>query len=125
MIRSLIYILVSLAIICGLTFCEQSTLESSFNDLKREVAVIKEKAQSETVAEKDVKKLQDKWIKQKEILHVFIPHNEIKEVDLWLSECLYYSRKSDYAETNAKAEVLSELFEQIPKTFSFRIENLL
>ena len=124
MIRSLIYILVSLAIICGLTFCEQSTLESSFNDLKREVAVIKEKAQNETVDEKDVKKLQDKWIKQKEILHVFIPHNEIKEVDLWLSECLYYSRKNDYAETNAKAEVLSELFEQIPKTFSFRIENL-
>ena len=125
MIRSLIYILVSVSIIASLTFYEQSIIDRSFGELRRELSVITDKATNETVTEIDVKSLQKKWIKEKETLHAFIPHNEIQEVDLWLSECLYYSRKKDYAETCAKAEVLSELFEQIPKTFSFRIENIL
>lgn len=125
MIKSLIYVLVSVLIIVSFTVLERTTVNGAFGELLAEVALIKEKAEDETLTGTDVYGLQKKWIAEKEKLHVFIPHNEIKEVDLWLSECLYYARNKDYDEAFSKAEVLSELFEQIPKTFSFRIENIL
>ena len=125
MIRSIIYVLVSVLIIVTFTVFEITTVNGAFGELSKEVAVIKEKAENETLTGTDVYALQKKWLEKKEKLHVFIPHNEIKEVDLWLSECLYYARAEDYKEAYSKAEVLSELFEQIPKTFSFRIENIL
>ena len=125
MIKSIIYIAVTAAIIVTFSVLEQTTLRSSFKDLSAETAIIKTKAEEKTLTEKDVANLQKKWIKKKEVLHVYIPHNEIKEADLWISECLYYAKARDYKEAREKAEVIAELFEQIPKTFSLRTENIL
>ena len=56
---------------------------------------------------------------------MFIPHNEIKEVDLWLSEAVTLIKNKDYKEALYKIDVTINLIEQISKTFSFSIENIL
>ena len=129
--------MVTAAIILTFSFLEQSTLKNNFAELSQEISIIKEKAYDETLSVIELTVLiavplgvicaafQNKWIKSKEVLHVYIPHNEIKELDLWISECLYYAKEKDFTEVKAKAEVIAELFEQIPKTFSVKIENLL
>ena len=61
---------------------------------------------------------------KKKALHVFIPHNEIKEVDLWLSESATLVRDKEWQDAISKIEVLKELTEQIPKTFRLSWENL-
>jgi hypothetical protein len=58
-------------------------------------------------------------------LHVFIPHTEIKEVDLWLSESVTLVQNKKWEDALSKVEVLRELAEQIPKTFTLKIENVL
>ena len=125
MVKSIVYILVTAAIILTFSFLEQTTLKNNFDELSQEISIIKEKADDETLSVIDLTAFQNKWIKSKEVLHVYIPHNEIKELDLWISECLYYAKEKDFTEVKAKAEVITELFEQIPKTFSVKIENLL
>ena len=125
MVKSIVYILVTAAIILTFSFLEQTTLNRNFGELSKEISIIKEKADDESLSANDVTAFQNKWIKAKEVLHVYIPHNEIKELDLWISECLYYAKDKDFTEVKAKAEVIAELFEQIPKTFSVAIENLL
>ena len=125
MIKSIIYVAVTAVLIFTLSFFEQTTVKNNFETLSGSISVLKTNAENETLTEADVKNFQNEWIKSKEVLHVYIPHNEIKEVDLWISECLYYAKEKDYSEARAKCEVIAELFEQIPKTFSVRKENLL
>jgi hypothetical protein len=69
--------------------------------------------------------VQKSWVQKKKYLHIFIPHNEIKELDLWLSETIILVRDEKWSDALSKVEVLGELTEQIPKTFLIKIENIL
>jgi hypothetical protein len=75
--------------------------------------------------EDDVYAVQKNWLDKKRVLHIFIPHNEIKEVDLWLSESATLVRDKEWKDAISKIEVLKELAEQIPKTFLIAWENIL
>ena len=79
---------------------------------------------AQTATEEDALAVQKNWLTHKEHMHVFIPHTEIKEIDLWLSETVSYVKSQNWEEARAKIEVLAELVEQIPHTFRFRLENL-
>lgn len=83
------------------------------------------KIDEKTAVKEDVIAVQDNWIEKKKWLHVFIPHNEIKEVDLWIAESVVLVRDKKWGDALSKVEVLKELSEQIPKTFVVSIENIL
>ena len=69
--------------------------------------------------------MQKNWIEKKHVLHIFIPHSEIKEVDLWLSEAATLVRDKEWHDAISKIEVLKELSEQIPMSFKITLENIL
>ena len=125
MIKSIWYIAITLLIIAGLSMAEFFIVNHTFDSLDGAFSAIEEKLEQKTCSKDDILSVQKLWLKSKETLHIFIPHNEIKEVDLWVSECVYYAEKDDFTEAAAKIEVARELFEQIPKTFMIRIENIL
>lgn len=125
MVRSIISILVASLLIAGCAVYENLYLRTTFNNLNEVFISVKSKIDDENCDESDVIAAQKCWLDKKKKLHVFIPHTEIKEVDLWVSECVAYARAGNYEEAAGKVEVILELFEQIPKTFLVRIENLL
>ena len=125
MVRSVCYIIVTAIIIASLSITEYFVVKRTFDTLDVVFSETQDKLEKQVCTKNDVLSLQKIWIKSKERLHVFIPHNEIKEVDLWVSECVYYAGKDDYKEAAAKIEVARDLFDQIPKTFLIRIENVL
>ncbi len=86
-------------------------------------AVIK-KLDDGTANGDDVSALQNFWLEKKRSLHVYVPHAELKELDLWISEALTYAEYGKNDEAIAKLVVVKTLCEQIPKTFSLKIENL-
>ena len=102
------------------TFVKRQFLE--FHDV---LDVLYEKVDDKTATQDDVYAVQNNWIEKKKVLHVFIPHNEIKEVDLWLSESATLVRDKEWKDAISKIEVLKELAEQIPKTFILSLENIL
>ena len=124
MVKSIVTVLVTLSILIAGAAFEQTYIHREFGDFAAVVETLDEKVTTQTATEEDALAVQKNWLTHKEHMHVFIPHTEIKEIDLWLSETVSYVKSQNWEEARAKIEVLAELVEQIPHTFRFRPENL-
>ena len=103
---------------------ETNFVKKQFAEFSVAIDCVYEKVDEKTATEDDVYALQKSWLEKKRYLHVFIPHNEIKEVDLWLAESIKLVRDEKWEDALSKMEVLKELAEQIPKTFKVSPENI-
>ncbi len=125
MVKSLISLIVAIIMLLGISLYEQYYINKSFDEFKEIMVVVYDKIENETATKEDILSVQKYWIKKKEKLHIFIPHNDIKEIDLWLAESSTLIENKKKEDAISKIDVVIELIEQIPKTYSFRIENLL
>lgn len=125
MVKSLISIIIAILITISLSIIEQTYVNNSFKEFKEIMVIVYEKIENDTATKDDVLSAQKYWISKKEKLHIFIPHNDIKEIDLWLSESTTLVENGKKEDALSKIDVVIELIEQIPKIYSFRIENLL
>lgn len=116
-------IIVAVLLTVGALF-EADFVHRQFSEFDEVLSVLYEKVNEETAVEDDVYAVQKNWLDKKKYLHIFIPHNEIKEIDLWLAEAVKLVRDEEWHDAVSKVEVLKELSEQIPKTFSVTWENI-
>ena len=124
MVKSFISI-ICVAIILGIgAIWENHFINTKFEDFSQNISVVYQKVDQKTATMDDVYALQKNWLSKKKLLHSFIPHNEIKEVDLWLAETATLVRDKQWEDAISKLEVLKELAEQIPKTFSISFANI-
>ena len=125
MVKSAISIIVvSLILIAG-TIYETNFVSRQFKEFDTMLATLYEKVDDHTAVEDDVLAVQKNWIDKKMHLHVFVSHNEIKEIELWIAEAVTLVRNEQWEDAISKIEVLRELSEQLPKSFSISIENIL
>lgn len=124
MVRCIVTIIVSAGLIIIGSFFENWYINDTFTEMHEMLDEVSKKLENKTAVTDDILAVQKFWIDKKEGLHVYIPHTEIKEVELWISECVTYAKYKKFDEAEAKLEVVTELCEQIPKTFLIRIENL-
>lgn len=117
-------IIVSLIILVGSIY-ENNFVNRQFDEFHEVLSVLYEKIEDETAIEDDVYAVQKNWLDKKKVLHSFIPHNDIKEVDLWLAESATLVKDKEWEDAISKIEVLIELSEQIPKTFVLSWANIL
>ena len=123
--KSIITIIVASLIILVGVFYENIYIKNTFREFSTQIDCVYQKVNEKTAVEDDIYALQANWFLKKEKLHIFIPHAEIKEVELWLSESVKLVRDKKWEDALSKIEVLKVLSEQIPKTFSIRIENIM
>lgn len=124
MVKTLISIAVVTCLLVTGSIYEISHVNKQFDEFNEVLNVLYDKIEDQTATTDDVYAVQENWLNKKETLHVFIPHTEIKEVDLWLAETVRLVHNKEWTDAISKVEVLIELSEQIPKTFSIRIENI-
>ena len=117
-------LIVTLLIVVGALISDYY-VNAQFLDFNESANVLYDKIHEEKATSDDVLVLQKKWLAKKKSLHAFISHTEIKELDMWISECVTLVRDKEWQDALSKAEVIIELTEQIPKGFSFSIENIL
>jgi hypothetical protein len=125
MVKTIVSMVLVSIILFGGALYESSFIKRQFVEFDSLLEVLYEKVENETAIEEDVLSVQKNWLEKKKYLHVFIPHTEIKEVDLWLSESVTLVQNKKWEDALSKVEVLRELAEQIPKTFTLKIENVL
>ena len=125
MVRSIISMIVVALIFFAGSFYESKFVSKQFNEFSYVLEILYEKVDDQTATQDDVYAVQKNWLDKKRFLHAFIPHNEIKEVDLWLAESATLVRDEKWEDAISKIEVLKELSEQIPKTFKVSWENVL
>ncbi|MBQ8427218.1 MAG: DUF4363 family protein [Clostridia bacterium] len=125
MVKTIITIIVTTLILIGGAIYETDFIHRQFGEFHDVLEVLYEKVDNETATQDDVYAVQENWIEKKKFLHIFIPHNDIKEIDLWLSESATLVRDKEWKDAISKIEVLKELSEQIPRTFIIAVENIL
>ena len=125
MVRSIISMLCVAIILAFGAIYENNFVTRQFDEMHTVLQTLYEKVDEKSATQDDVYAVQQNWIEKKKVLHVFIPHNDIKEVDLWLSESATLIRDKEWTDAVSKIEVLIELCEQIPKTFRITADNIL
>ena len=125
MVKAIISTLVAIFIIIGASFLENAYLKDTFSEFEKVVIATYDKTEEKISVKEDVLTVQKFWIEKKRSLHIFIPHNDIKEIDLWIAEAVSLVENEEYEDALSKLEVVLEMIEQIPKTYSLRIENIL
>ncbi len=124
MVKTIVSAICAAIIIVFGSFFEMNFIHKQFGEFHDVVEVLYDKVDDQTAVEQDVYAVQENWLRKKSYLHAFIPHNEIKEVDLWLSETVTLVRDEKWEDAISKLEVLKELAEQIPRTFSLSLANI-
>ncbi len=125
MVKAIISTIIVALILTGSAIYEDYFVKKQFTEFNQSLTQLIEKVDDQTAVEDDVYTVQTFWLEKKKYLHVFIPHNEIKEIDLWLAESVKLVRDKKWEDARSKVEVLLELSEQIPKTFTIAIENIM
>ena len=124
MVKSIITIIcATIIIIVGAVF-ESRLLQNNFSELNSSFTLLYQKAESHTATEDDVLAVQKNWLNRKKTLHAFIPHTEIKEIDLWVSETVSLVKDQEWSDAISKIQVLIELSEQIPELYRLKFGNI-
>lgn len=124
MVRSIISMLIVALLLTVGAIYESHFIQKNFNEFHQVLEILYEKVDEEVATQDDVYAVQKNWLDKKRYLHAFIPHNEIKEIDLWLAESVTLVRDKEWQDAISKIEVLKELTEQVPKTFLLSFENI-
>ncbi len=125
MVKSLVSMLTVLSLLIVGSILETWFVNKQFKEFDGVLFELYQKVDQEIAVEDDVLAVQKNWLDKKRVLHIFIPHNDIKEMDLWISESVTLVRDKEWKDAISKVEVLRELSEQIPKTFRVSFENIL
>ena len=113
MVKTLLSGLIGLLIMIGASIFEFTYVRNSFEEFKDILVVAYNKIEDETAVKQDVLTAQEYWIEKKQALHVFIPHNDIKEIDLWVSEAVTLVENEEWNDALSKIDVVIELVEQL------------
>ncbi|MBE5742748.1 MAG: DUF4363 family protein [Clostridiales bacterium] len=124
MVKSIYSVIIAFLIFVFIGIGEQIYMEKTFEILEESYTAVYEKMQDETANRNDVEKVKNLWLEKKKYLHFFIPHNDIKEMDLWLAEAVAYFNLDNLEEAISKLEVAITLTRQLPKNYKISIENI-
>ena len=125
MVKSILSVIITLSIIIFGAFIESFYVKKSFKELNQIAIVCQHKADEQTLSSNDTNLLQNTFLRKRKLLHVFIPHTEIKEMELWISESVKCAKDLKYQDASLKLEVVIELTEQIPNNFKLTWQNIL
>lgn len=124
MVKSIISIIVVAVIIAFGAVFENVYTRHQFKEFNASLVELYQKIEDESAVEEDVLSVQKQWIDHKKKLCVFVPHTEIKEIELWIAETVTLVKDKNFEDAISKVEVLVELSEQIPKAFNVSLETV-
>ena len=124
MVRTIVSILVSFALLLGISAYEIYSVGTTFKTFSEALVSLYNKAEDQTATYEDGVAVRTYWKDKKRTLHVWIPHTSIENVDYQLNEALGYLYEKKYDDALPQIEVLIEMAEKIPKSYSFSFENI-
>lgn len=124
MVKTLAGIVLSLAFILGISAYEIHSVGNTFRTFSQALVALRQKTEDRTATYEDGCAVRSFWKEKKRTLHVWIPHTSIENVDYQLNEALGYLYEDQFEDALPKLEVLIEMSEKIPRSYSFSLENI-
>lgn len=124
MIRTFISAFLTLCLLLGLSFYEAHYVQRKFEEFHTALRVLKEKTESGSVRHSDGLALREFWDNNKIVMHVWIPHNVLYEIDYQLDEAIGFLYVEDLQSAIPKIEVILGLSENVPKGYTLTWGNI-
>ena len=124
MLKSGLTALCAFLILFASAFYEYKTVNDTFDKFAKIIEQTQTKIASGDYLSEDGLTVEKFWLEAKKKLHVWIPHTDIKEIDLWVCECKQYTRQKNTEEAICKLAVLHGLATQVPYGFLIKFENI-
>ena len=124
MVKSIIYTLTAIAMCAGLFVFTEKYVGGQFDDLYGAANALYEKTEEGSATENDALAVRALWEDKKSRLHIFIPHNDIAQIDLYLAQADGHIREGDMGLALAKTEVIKRLAQSLPCSYSVKLENV-
>ncbi len=125
MIRTVASIFITLALILGVSIYEIYYVQTTFQTFETALRSLKTKTEQGVVSYNDGLAVRELWDKKKHIMHVWIPHTPLQEIDYQLDEAIGFLYVEEYSDALPKIEVLIGLSENIPHGYTLHIGNIL
>lgn len=124
MIRTILSIFITLALILGVSFFEIAYVHTTFDTFSESIESLRDKVEAGIATYQDGITVQNHWRKKRDILHIWVPHNSLQEVDYQLDETVGFLYVNDYESALPKLEVVAGLTKNIPELYTFRLGNI-
>ena len=125
MIRTLASIVITLALIIGVSAYEIYYVQTSFQTFESALRSLKQKTESGDATYGDGLAVRELWDRRKHVMHVWIPHTPLQEIDYQLDEAIGFLYIGELSDALPKIEILIGLSENLPQSYTFRIGNVL
>lgn len=124
MIRTLVSIIITIALIAGIAVYEMYYVHTTFEEIYQVLQTLKTKALAQTANIEDGESVQQFWEKKKRTLHIWVPHTSLQEMDLQLDEALGFIKQANFEDALPKIEVMLGIATNIPNNYNFGLENI-
>lgn len=123
--KKLIFAIAGLMLIITAGVLEQIYIQKSYATMRDEAMELREKiVKKDDSALEAARELKNNWLKNRELMEAFTPHNETKEIVLRLAELEGYILTEDDKSATATIEIIIEIFENIPHLLGFHWEHI-
>ena len=125
MIRTFVSILVAFAILLGLSLFELQYVNKTFDEFHEILYVLRQKTDAQIATYEDGKAVQEYWLNKKKVMHIWLPHTSLQEIDLQLDEAVAFLYVDDHKDALPKIEVVMGLAFNIPQSYELKWKNIL
>lgn len=125
MVKTAISILISLAVIIGVSVLEVTQVNLAFSAFRSSLISLYQKTEREQSTHEDGKAVRMLWEKEKRKLYFWLSHTVIENIDYQLNEALGYLYEGGYQDALPKLEILIKTSEYIPDSYSLDWENII
>lgn len=124
MVRSIIYTATAIALCVAFFVFTEIYVGEQFGRLTEAATELRRKTEEGEASENDALAVQALWDDKKSKLHIFIPHNDIAQIDYCLSEARGHLAAGNEELALAKIEMVVRLSRSLPSSYSVRLENV-
>lgn len=124
MIRTIVSIFITFAIIVALSAYEMYYVYNTFAYFHELLQNLYTKTQLQTVTDEDGNSIRAYWKEERQKLHVWIPHTSLQEIDYQMNEAIGFIYQDNYDDALPKIKVLIGLSEDIPRSYNLHLGNI-
>ena len=124
MIRTIASAIITLLLILGISIYDIHYVQTTFAVFHDSLRALKQKTELGEATYDDGLAIRSYWDAKKRVMHIWVPHTPLAEIDYQLDEAIGYLYIQDYAGAMPNIEVLLGLSENIPESYTLTLGNI-
>ena len=125
MIRTIASIFITALLLLGISIADIHYTQNTFLQFQEVLQSLFDKTEAQTATYQDGDAVRTFWEEKRKMLHIWLPHASIQEIDLQLNEAIGYLYQENYEDSLAKIEVLIHSSQLLPDSYTLKWKNIL